>query len=243
MKRLIRYARALLLVEEGVPWFLPVMGTVILSLLVSFLFELLRVYSGLWAVALFLALLLLVGVIFIAAYDYHVRRVLRARSYELTDRPSPPQCEGLVILVGARQVLERAIEYHLPRLKHCWMISTPEFLKIAAQVQEKYKGRLQFHLLEIANEYDTDGCFDLVKEIFSVGAMRHGLAPEQLIADITGGTKPMTAAMVVACLDGGYAIEHIPAQFRWEGGRRVPVAPLDPIQIVIHRRAAGPSTS
>ena len=239
MKWLIRCVRALLLVEEGMPWFLPVVGAVFLSLFVNFVFELLRVYSGLWAVGLFLGLLLLAGVTFIAVYDYRMRRILRARSYKLADRPNPPPCEGLVILTGAHQVLEKAIEYHLPHLKHCWMISTPEFLKVAAEVQEKYKGRLQFHLLEIADEYDTDGCFELVKSIFAVEAMKHGLAPEQVIADITGGTKPMTAAMVVACLDGGYAIEHIPAQFRWEGSRRVPVAPLDPIQIVIQREKAG----
>jgi len=40
----------------------------------------------------------------------------------------------------------------------------------------------------------------------------HGLLPRRLIADMTGGTKLMTAAMVAACLTRRYAIEHVPTQ-------------------------------
>ena len=52
-----------------------------------------------------------------------------------------------------------------------------------------------------------------------------GISAPSIIADITGGTKPMTTALVLACLNGEppLDLEHVPTRFevnyhRLEGG-------------------------
>ena len=69
-----------------------------------------------------------------------------------------------------------------------------------------------------------------MRGIYRQEATRLGLAPDDVIADITGGTKPMTMGMIVACLEGGHPIEHVPTAFNAAGQ---PTGPLPPIQIVV----------
>jgi hypothetical protein len=77
-----------------------------------------------------------------------------------------------------------------------------------------------------------------VRDVYQREASRLGISPKQVIADITGGTKPMTMGMIVACLEGDYPIEHVPTAFNAAGQ---PTGPLPPIQIRVQRRAGGPT--
>jgi hypothetical protein len=69
----------------------------------------------------------------------------------------------------------------------------------------------------LRDRYDSQGCYRTVLQIYREEAPRHGLAPQDVVADITGGTKPMSLGMVVACLTGGYPIEHVPTAFDADG--------------------------
>jgi len=86
-------------------------------------------------------------------------------------------------------------------------------------------------IVHITNEYDTRGCYELVRSIYHREAARLGLLPSDVIADITGGTKPMTMGMILACVEGEYPIEHIPTEY--DPVTSEPKGPLPPIQISI----------
>jgi hypothetical protein len=90
---------------------------------------------------------------------------------------------------------------------------------------------IRFSLHALPDLYNTQGCYQVVRKIFRQEAPDLMIPSQQVIADITGGTKPMTMGMIVACLEGDYPIEHVPTVY--EGGK--PKGPLPPIQISVQR--------
>lgn len=127
----------------------------------------------------------------------------------------PGPAIGLIVLVGPggaqRDPLAGsegpAIEYHLgsdpdhPILKECWLVSSKEAVPVAVVIQKKYESRCHIVIREISNAFDIQETYLLVRKILTQEAMSSGLTPEQLILDFTGGSKPMSVAMVLACQD------------------------------------------
>lgn len=56
-----------------------------------------------------------------------------------------------------------------------------------------------------------------------------------MIADVTGGTKPMMVGMIFACMSPSRTLEYVPATYE-SGG---PKEPLDPIEYVFDARTVG----
>lgn len=237
MERMLRYLRFLLIVDYQIPWFLPVFGTVLLAVASNLLYDITKTTLGTWGTLLTLAGMLALGVVLVMLA---LRRSTPPPGFDVKDRPRPHQYEGLIALVSSRPVVEKAIAYHCPVLKCCWFIVTPETLTMAAEIQGQYLDKgIRCHVREIKDEYDTEGCLTAVRHIFTVEVLDEGLTAKRVIADITGGTKPMTAGMLIACMSGEYAVQHTPSRYRYdsEKGRRVPDGLLDPIEIDILPRS------
>jgi hypothetical protein len=132
----------------------------------------------------------------------------------------PPRYPGLIVLVGAGRKYvspeelshNPAIEYHLDRggaggepLRVCWLIATAGTngsVHVAREVRKRYGSRCDKMILRALNSaFDVQEAYRLVRRIYAEEAAEHGLAPEQIIADFTGGTKPMSVGMVLACRD------------------------------------------
>ncbi len=132
----------------------------------------------------------------------------------------PPRYPGLSVLVGIGRRDAKpeelshhpAIEYHLDReeaggepLRVCWLIATGGVkgsVPVAREVRERYGSRCDKMIIRVLNSpFDVQEAYRLVRRIYAEEAAEHGLAPEQVIADFTGGTKPMSVGMVLACRD------------------------------------------
>ena len=91
---------------------------------------------------------------------------------------------------------------------------------------------VQCYPLDLVQEYDASRCYFLVRRVFETLAAQVGITAVDVIADMTGGTKPMTAGMALACSDLNAALEHVPTQFVGSGQ---PTIPLEPIEVVFGR--------
>lgn len=119
--------------------------------------------------------------------------------------------EGLIVLSspGSRTTpAENAIKAHLGTLQHCWIIAGPDVPGIrpssadnARSLIEHYqtlRPTIRFHPRELDDEHNPEKAFHLVESIYRE-ARAFGLTEHNMIADYTGGTKSMTAGMVLAC--------------------------------------------
>ena len=147
--------------------------------------------------------------------DQRRERVVQAVVDE--SRLSPPHA-GLVWLFGPGRFdhLVSALKHHQQSggAAHCWLVMQENFPPVKKRfgelsqrlAEEKLSTRL--HLVYV-EQPDVQAAYEAVRAVFEREAAEEGLSPEQIIADITGGTKPMTAGMVLAALTTGRALEYV----------------------------------
>jgi hypothetical protein len=136
----------------------------------------------------------------------------------------PIKHRGLIVLVGIgrpgedpmRQSAGAAIEYHIATgqeagLETCWLIATggeSGSLPIAYRLQEACRSRnITTFIRTVADPFSLQETYDVVQRIYTEEVPKAGLSEHEVIADFTGGVKPMSAGMILACGD------HRPMQY------------------------------
>lgn len=121
----------------------------------------------------------------------------------------------------------RAITGHASRLEHCWLLATSgrnvsgSLLYaplLAAYLHQKKGLKCKFYYgAAYSISLDDDALvlsktYDQVQRVFEQAA-RLGLAPRELVADITTGVRSMTLGMVLACLSGDQDVEFVGSHY------------------------------
>ena len=116
---------------------------------------------------------------------------------------------------GKMTPAEIAIRHHWRngkgRLRYCWLLCTPDALKTTqlflSQIeQESLEQRHQFYLY-----------YELVDILYDIAQQQTGLPPADVIADYTGGTKSMTAGMVLACSSPDRTLQYLVSEYNQAG--------------------------
>ena len=138
-----------------------------------------------------------------------------------TEMERPPKHPGLMVFVGPgrvntdpkRQSAGAAIQYHLGELKHCWLIvgetsskaEKPEYrgaIDIARELAGLCKdNHVKAYIWPVAEPFSAQSTYELLHVLFATQVAKAQLAPHEVICDFTGGTKPMSAGMILACGD------------------------------------------
>lgn len=157
------------------------------------------------------------------AYRHDLYRAWHTRRFSATfdeSKLAAPHA-GLIWLLGPGNIdlPWLAIQYHhvtkaAEQLQHCWLLITPQssntFDGLAGLLKDRNYA-VALHPIEL--EAPTiEATYRAVDAIYASAASKHGLQPDQIIADLTGGLKPMTAGMVLACLPFGRALEYIESE-------------------------------
>jgi hypothetical protein len=149
-----------------------------------------------------------------------LRREIASLQYQRTqlifqanhlDLEPPPLAQGLLLLVSPLEKTKplhslgtyQAIDYHRATLRRCWLIATdgPAGSLATAEALARHFGvyHVQSTIHTVANGADAAETLALVTAIYTQIAQDGALEPASVIADITAGTKAMTAGMVLAC--------------------------------------------
>ena len=123
----------------------------------------------------------------------------------------PEKHPGLIVIVGTgrpgedpmQQSAGIAIAYHRPVLKTCWLIASAGekgSLPIAEILAEQCRtAGIQPYIRTVADAFSVQESYDLVERIYTQEVPKANLTEDQVIADFTGGVKPMSAGMILAC--------------------------------------------
>jgi len=152
--------------------------------------------------------------------QFNIERMhINGREFRL---PEPKR--GLIILVSNKNSAMHAVRYHLQdgRLERVWLIPSnereqdkfgPSSIGIAKEIETQCttlaaeaNRALKVKISSEVSPADAQDTFDHVNRIFRVG----GFTPAEIIADFTGGTKPMTVGMIMACLPHERELEYVP---------------------------------
>jgi hypothetical protein len=202
------------------------LGLLMAAILGNLVYDLLVTPGAVWGVLWrpLLASALLTGLAY-ALYECDRRRERNVEVDIDESRLAPPHA-GLIWLLGPGPVdhLLFALGHHRKGggAAHCWLVMKSHmksvqdaFQRVSDWVSEGGM-EIQLHPLYI-HELDAQQAYQAVQGIFSQGAAEAGLEPGQVIADITGGTKQLTAGMVLAALTTGGALEYVESDRDAEG--------------------------
>lgn len=136
----------------------------------------------------------------------------------------PEGKQGLILLASNPNSAEFAIRYHLVEqgtLKRVWIIASDDKAELqfglgthpaALQIQVRAKALaesigmpLRVDICRPVSPADSQDTFDEVNSIFR----KSGYKVRDIIADFTGGTKPMSVGMIMACLRVDRELEYV----------------------------------
>ena len=197
-----------------------VSGLLVVGIASNLVYDLLMAPEGSWTVAWksVVASLLLTGVAYLLYWhDRHYRRRVMVDVDE--GRLAPPRA-GLIWLLGPGRFdhLLFALGHHQKGGggTHCWLVMqhTEKVQHAFSQLSQELIERgisTRLHPVYI-EELDVEAAYTATRGIFDREAREEGLQPPQIIADITGGTKPLTAGMVLATLTTGGEMEYVESE-------------------------------
>lgn len=211
-------------------WFGFVLTTVLLASLVNVSTSVLIEATSTSIALVVMAFVTLAVLAYANVYAYRVHDWTLKGKQIIGEHKSPAPGQGLILMVTHAPTMRKALDYHAATLKHLWLIVTPEMESAANELREFARQKqISCHTEELAESFDANGCYRLVKRIYEEQVFELRLPRSAVIADMTGGTKPMTAGIVLACSNLGARLEHVPAYFA-DGKALVP---LDPIEIIL----------
>jgi hypothetical protein len=206
-----------------------VIGTAALTVAVTVMYDTVKESLGLWG-AWGLAIVLVVVAVLAITYQAVRRRVVGQVGISEEMKPKPRR--GLILLVSPHPgTAPHAIEYHSDTLEACWLVASPDSVKMAEQLYEDYRDQIPYIAYGTGYTVDADEVEDTytqVLRIYEQELPQRGLKAEEVIADITGGQKPMTAGMALACLAKNLDMQYMKARRdeRGEPDRSVPPEPV-----------------
>jgi hypothetical protein len=223
-KEILNFLKAFLHVHELTPEFIGViiLGLFAVNLSGSLVFELLT-DSRPELIRPFLALVLITA---LAVFLYHRnRRRYRSLHVDVDETRLAPPRAGIIWLFSPAGFdhLLFALEHHHKKggALHCWLVmqntqavkkNYSEFLK---HLNEKGLNT-QVHPVYIT-QLEAGEAYHAVRKILEEEAPKMGLKPEDVIADITSGLKPLTAGMILAALTVGCDLEYVETERTPEG--------------------------
>jgi hypothetical protein len=216
-------------------------GAILIAVMGDTASELLKSYFGDERARLWLIFLVSSVMLFLLVAAIYAAGVFRARFtsrsvYRFLDKPNPAPRKGLIAFVSLTQRahLDKAVLYHRETLKRLWLITTQECQIHAAQLLAEYKKNgIQIFVVPLSEEWDLIQAKETVDRIYA--EQLDGMAEEDIIADFTGGTKPMTVGMVFACLTPSRSLQYVPAEYDKDRG----MVPHDPIEYKFDARMIG----
>jgi hypothetical protein len=230
-KRFLAQPLSLTLAE--IPWAGFLLSTVLLAAMVNLATGVVGELVGPIGTLVFLLLITVITVVVLNLYARRVQQRVEAGERVIGGKSAPQQRSGIIVLFSNMATARTAVEYHQGRLAHVWVVVTPEMREGATELCSYVEGNLsaKAHMLEIQDEFDLSGCYDRVQEVYRALAPDFGLSANDVIADLTGGTKLMTAGLVVACSDLNQPLQYVPTQRK--GGE--PIGPFRPIEVALAR--------
>lgn len=201
-----------------------VVGTAALTVVVQTIYDAVKGGYGLQG-AIFLVIFLAIVALLLLWVDY-IRR--RPGEVKASFQPSQPR-QGVILLVSkgenGKQLAWKILQQHASALKQVWLLSTQDSFanaqELELQVPQRFRG-VAVHPVEqfIVDEDDPKSTWETVQRVY----LESSLPASEMIADITGGTKSMTAGMSIACIPTDRDMQYLYTPNRLEDGRLPPDA-------------------
>lgn len=156
--------------------------------------------------------------------------------FEVQQKRLDRKYPGLILLVSQTTACETAIQFHLPDLKRCWLISSQQKLEIAQELCQQFPQICVDPPILINDVYNPLEVRDRIDEIYR-SRLPEGWREAGVIADYTGMTAHASVGVVLACVGTARPLQYTPAKLDAQGKI---VGSLPPIRIGLSHEPSKP---
>lgn len=163
------------------------------------------------------------------------RRLDEPFVYRVIDFSKPIKARGLIGFVSTNESahLKKALEYHGDQLERVWLIASDDAEDMAEQIKQEFESaQCRIKVIPLGNPFEPLHTKQAIELIYN--SQLEGLTEADVVADFTGGTKPMSAGMIFACLSPQRRLQYIPVKI--ESGKKLS---LDPVEFVFDYMTVG----
>lgn len=151
------------------------------------------------------------------------------RAVAITGSEPAAKRKGLIVLVSNVAVSQKAADWHMPGLRHCWLVHSGATAKQASEVAATLASKpgLKVHLVDVVDGFNAMEVAACVNAIHADLAAL-GLAAKDVILDFTGMTAPASVGAAVAALALGMPLQYTPTDY---DENLKPTGPADPVEL------------
>ncbi len=189
-----------------------VVGTAVLTAGIQVVYDQFKDSLGLIGVYTLLAGLTLIAALL---FWFDAARARKEADIDVDVEPIEPHTAVIILISpGNNEIPTQILEHHQTTLTHVWLLSTTASTSTAIQMAEMIKTRwpsIRVHPIgeTIVDSNNIESTWEMVERIYTRWAPNLGLQSDHVIADITGGTKLMTAGMTLACVSPERNMEYV----------------------------------
>jgi hypothetical protein len=197
--------------EKGQPLLFIVM-IYLVGAITNALADVLKGWLTPWQITLGGTIIIILFMLFVNPFSKLINKIVNSGTFSTTTLQKKSY-KGLIVFAskGDNPSAANAIREHINNLKKCWIITgdTNEIegsKKNALSLTEIFKEELKkkndpnfFQIVEMPGEfaYDPAKVYEKIESIFA--DLPEGITEKDVISDYTGGTKSMTAGMILSC--------------------------------------------
>ncbi|GAB4463542.1 MAG: hypothetical protein Kow00120_30000 [Anaerolineae bacterium] len=199
-------------------------GIIAVAILGNLVYDLALSPMALPAEAVGRTLALSAVLIVVAAVLYRVHLRLQRVAVVINDVSDVPPHAGIVLILGPGRAepLMWTMEHHISTLRYAWVLLSAHNEALEATLEElrqavAARGWAVAIKEALLPEPSVRCAYEAVRAIYAERAPEVGMAPHDVIADITGGLKPLTAGMVLACTEFGWPMSYVLGKYAPDG--------------------------
>ena len=131
-------------------------------------------------------------------------------AYQIVDRPQPKSARGLVAFASLTETahLEAALRYHEATLEKVWLLATDKTKEKAEEIKADFDSPTRsVVIVHLPDPFDLQVVRQTVEHVYATYLGK--ISETEVIADFTGGTKPMTVGMIFACLSATRRLQYV----------------------------------
>lgn len=217
--QLMDFGRALIeLNNRATGWLLLVfiLGLFVTGVLSNFLYDILANGTDILIQAVVPVTVACGALVMLAYWLFQVHIRTLQISTAVTDASTIDPRRGLVWILSPQQVDAplMVINYHRTKLTHVWVIlvkgdsSTQKTLEMLRGKVHNAGWQITIEPVMI-DRHDVESTYNAVNMIFREMVPAAGLQADDVVVDITGGLRPMTAGLIVACSFHNFTMQYL----------------------------------
>lgn len=132
--------------------------------------------------------------------------------------------EGIITLLSTPDTIKTLLEHHRGKLRHIWIITNFKeapysnfFSNDLPKLINNANTRVEHHPIHFDDDHrsNTQETYESVKRAVSEALNQYGLSNNQIVVDITSGTKEMAVGMIMACIENNWNMSYVRSEYTW----------------------------